>query len=140
VKAAPGAALCCLPGPASYVGGDITAGVVASGMASSENVSLLWTSHQRGTGAWEQRVACLLRLLRGPAFEERRDKNGGMRAAPGAIQQISVDKGAVSFRTIADAPAKVYAVPGFLTSPRNCSAPVSSTARGSSQEIPFRST
>jgi uncharacterized 2Fe-2S/4Fe-4S cluster protein (DUF4445 family) len=79
------------PCVASYVGGDIVAGVVASGMYESEKLTLyidIGTNGEivLGNRDWLMTSSCSA----GPAFEGG-GLTCGMRAAPGAIEGFSID-------------------------------------------------
>ncbi|MDQ1328566.1 MAG: hypothetical protein QG641_1851 [Candidatus Poribacteria bacterium] len=81
----------CIPGVSSYVGGDITAGVLASGMSESESNCLLidiGTNGEMVLGNKDWLVCCSCSC--GPAFEGSGIKYG-MRAGRGAIQRITID-------------------------------------------------
>lgn len=80
----------CLPGVASYVGADITAGVLASGLSESEELTLfidVGTNGETvlGTSNWMVTCACSA----GPAFEGA-GVFDGMRATKGAIEEVWV--------------------------------------------------
>ncbi|HIE09620.1 MAG TPA: DUF4445 domain-containing protein [Armatimonadetes bacterium] len=80
----------CLPSVASFVGGDITAGVLASGMAREERLSMLIDMGTNGEivfGNSEFLVCCSCSA--GPAFEGGGIKFG-MRASRGAIQRVEL--------------------------------------------------
>ncbi|SHJ09614.1 Uncharacterized 2Fe-2 and 4Fe-4S clusters-containing protein, contains DUF4445 domain [Geosporobacter subterraneus DSM 17957] len=80
-----------VPSVASYVGGDITAGVLSSGIwASEENVLFidLGTNGEIVFGNKDYFMTCACSA--GPAFEGG-EISSGMRAAPGAIERISID-------------------------------------------------
>ncbi|MCB9159635.1 MAG: DUF4445 domain-containing protein [Caldilineaceae bacterium] len=86
----PRATVDCLPGVASYVGADISAGVVSSGMASTDKLTLfldVGTNGETavGTGDWLLTCACSA----GPAFEGAGVEHG-MRATTGAIEEVWV--------------------------------------------------
>ena len=86
----PHATVDCLPGVASYVGADITAGVLASGMADSDKITLfldVGTNGETvmGTSDWLVTCACSA----GPAFEGG-GVGDGMRATRGAIEEVWV--------------------------------------------------
>jgi len=84
------AMLYCLPSVASFVGGDITAGVLASGMAKQEEFSMLIDMGTNGEivfGNSEFLVCCSCSA--GPAFEGG-GIEFGMRASRGAIQRVEV--------------------------------------------------
>jgi uncharacterized 2Fe-2S/4Fe-4S cluster protein (DUF4445 family) len=96
-----------LPSVGSYVGGDITAGVIASGMFATEKLTLfidIGTNGEMvlGTRDWLLSCACSA----GPAFEGGGVRHG-MRAAEGAIEDVFIDDATLdpTFRTIDDAPA-----------------------------------
>ncbi|MDK2929876.1 MAG: hypothetical protein PWR07_7 [Bacillota bacterium] len=99
---APDAWVFCLPGVASYVGGDITSGVVATGVASSDDVVLfvdIGTNGEMVLGNRDWLLACACSA--GPAFEGVGIRHG-MRAMKGAIERVEVDpsRDAVVYRTI----------------------------------------
>jgi uncharacterized 2Fe-2S/4Fe-4S cluster protein (DUF4445 family) len=102
VRIHPRGLLYTLPMVGSYVGGDITAGILACGMHRCDELSLLidiGTNGEVVLGNREFLVACSASA--GPAFEGG-TVSCGMRAAGGAIErvQISRDKLLVSCRTI----------------------------------------
>lgn len=106
LKIHPGAWVQFLPGVASYIGGDITAGVLLTGMAERGEMSLLIDAGTNGEmvlGNKEWMIGCSCSA--GPAFEGSGVRCGA-RAVKGAIEQISVAlRGAqVEFRTIGGAP------------------------------------
>lgn len=87
----PAAPVDCLPGVASYVGSDITAGVLASGLADSPDVSLfldIGTNGETALGCADWLVTCACSA--GPAFEGAGVRDG-MRAARGAIEEVWID-------------------------------------------------
>jgi uncharacterized 2Fe-2S/4Fe-4S cluster protein (DUF4445 family) len=78
----------CLPGVASYVGADITAGVLSSGLETAENVTLfidIGTNGEIVLGNRDWLVTCACSA--GPAFEGAGVVNG-MRATQGAIEEV----------------------------------------------------
>ncbi len=80
----------CVPGRAGFVGGDITADVVASGLHKHDSLSLLidvGTNGEVVLGNKEFMVACSTSA--GPAFEGG-EVACGMRAMNGAIERVSV--------------------------------------------------
>jgi len=90
----------CMPCVSSYVGGDITAGVLGSGMGDSSQISMLMDFGTNGEivlGNNEWLVCCSASV--GPAFEGGGLKCG-MRATKGAIQAISISNGQVTYSTI----------------------------------------
>jgi uncharacterized 2Fe-2S/4Fe-4S cluster protein (DUF4445 family) len=86
----PLASVDCLPGVASYVGADISAGVLASGLAESDALTLfidVGTNGEivLGNRDWMLTCACSA----GPAFEGAGVVDG-MRATQGAIEEVWV--------------------------------------------------
>ncbi|MCX5713652.1 MAG: ASKHA domain-containing protein [Candidatus Omnitrophica bacterium] len=87
--------LTCLPGVASYVGGDVTAGVIASGLYKQEELSVLidiGTNGEIVIGNKEFLISCAASA--GPAFEGS-GVSAGMRASNGAIQKIRISPGSL---------------------------------------------
>ena len=87
----PLAAVDCLPGVASYVGADITAGVLASGLANAEELTLfidVGTNGEMVLGTREWLVTCACSA--GPAFEGA-GVVCGMRATRGAIEEVWIN-------------------------------------------------
>lgn len=98
----PDATVDCLPGVASYVGADISAGVLASGLSDAEPVTLFMDVGTNGETVlgnrdWLATCACSA----GPAFEGAGVLHG-MRATEGAIEEIWVNNGTFepTFRVI----------------------------------------
>jgi uncharacterized 2Fe-2S/4Fe-4S cluster protein (DUF4445 family) len=92
-----------LPSVASYVGGDIVAGVMACGMAEGEEVRGLidvGTNGEISLGNKDWLVCCSASA--GPAFEGGGTKCG-MRAVEGAIEKVQIINGEVSYKTIGGA-------------------------------------
>lgn len=89
----PEATIDCLPGVASYVGSDITAGVYSSGMDNTDEITLfldVGTNGEMVMGSREWLVTCACSA--GPAFEGAGVVNG-MRATKGAIEEVWVSSG-----------------------------------------------
>ena len=87
----PDATVDCLPGVASYVGADISAGVLSSGMDASEKVTLfldVGTNGETVLGSSEWLVTCACSA--GPAFEGAGVQHG-MRATKGAIEEVWIN-------------------------------------------------
>ncbi|MCS7039483.1 MAG: ASKHA domain-containing protein [Anaerolineae bacterium] len=87
----PDATVDCLPGVASYVGADITAGVLAAGMDESDQLTLfldIGTNGETVLGNAEWLVTCACSA--GPAFEGAGVQDG-MRATVGAIEEVWVN-------------------------------------------------
>lgn len=88
----PAAELVIAPNVGSYVGGDITAGVLASSLWESDELSLfidLGTNGELVLGNGEYMLCCACSA--GPAFEGG-DISCGMRATDGAIEAVKIDK------------------------------------------------
>ena len=98
----PKAVVDCLPGVASYVGADITAGALSCGITTSDEVVLfldVGTNGETVLGSNDFLVTCACSA--GPAFEGAGVLNG-MRATRGAIEEtwINSDTHEPSFRVI----------------------------------------
>ena len=81
----------CLPGVASYVGSDITAGVYSSGMDDTSNITLFMDVGTNGEivlGSHDWLVTCACSA--GPAFEGA-GVASGMRATKGAIEEVWIN-------------------------------------------------
>ena len=81
----------CLPGVASYVGADITAGVLSSGLEVAEDITLfldVGTNGEIVLGNRDWLVTCACSA--GPAFEGAGVVNG-MRATQGAIEEVWIN-------------------------------------------------
>jgi uncharacterized 2Fe-2S/4Fe-4S cluster protein (DUF4445 family) len=106
IRIHPRGILYSLPMVGSYVGGDVTAGILASGMHASDELSLLLdigTNGEAVLGNKDFLVACSASA--GPAFEGG-TVSCGMRATAGAIDSVRIFRHglAVSATTIGDAP------------------------------------
>jgi uncharacterized 2Fe-2S/4Fe-4S cluster protein (DUF4445 family) len=89
----PEAMVDCLPGVASYVGADITAGVLSSGMDDTTRTTLFMDVGTNGEivlGSREWLVTCACSA--GPAFEGAGVQHG-MRATRGAIEEVWINAG-----------------------------------------------
>jgi uncharacterized 2Fe-2S/4Fe-4S cluster protein (DUF4445 family) len=89
-----------LPSVASYVGGDIVAGVLACGMTEHPEVKVLidiGTNGEIAIGNNEWLVCCSASA--GPAFEGGGTRCG-MRAARGAIEKVQIQDGRLTYQTI----------------------------------------
>jgi len=90
------------PSFGAYVGGDITAGLLASGMDRDHRTRLfidIGTNCEIVLGNDERLLATAAPA--GPAFEGAAIRCG-MRAAPGAIEGVRIEEGAVELRVIGD--------------------------------------
>ncbi len=116
LKISPAATVDCLPGVASYVGADITAGVVSSGMMNTDELTLfldIGTNGEMvlGDGTWFIACACSA----GPAFEGAGVQDG-MRATEGAIEEIWINDETYepSYRVIGGAKPKGICGSGLI--------------------------
>jgi uncharacterized 2Fe-2S/4Fe-4S cluster protein (DUF4445 family) len=105
----PAATIDCLPGIASYVGADITSGVISSGMCADQDKLTLFvdvgTNGEMVLGDCTWLIACACSA--GPAFEGAGVVDG-MRATAGAIEEVWIDRETYepTFRVIGDQRAK----------------------------------
>lgn len=120
IKINPRGPLACIPGVSSYVGGDIVAGVIACGMADKEELSLLidiGTNGEIALGNSEWLACCAASA--GPAFEGS-GVNCGMRAAKGAIEDISIRRDGshiqITIKTIGKEKPKGICGSGYIDS------------------------
>ena len=104
IKANPIAAVFIMPGPASYVGGDIVSGMIYSGLHREDPLTLfidVGTNGEivLGNKDWLMTAACSA----GPAFEGGGIR-WGMRAEEGAIEKISIDPDTLkpSYQTVGE--------------------------------------
>lgn len=92
-----------IPCVASYVGGDIVAGVMSCGIPEHEEVRGLidiGTNGEIAVGNKDWLVCCSASA--GPAFEGGGTRCG-MRAIKGAIEKVVISEGGLEYRTIGDA-------------------------------------
>ena len=92
IKVNPNGYLYCSPGISSYVGGDISADVLAANMHDRDELSLLidvGTNGEIALGNKDWLIACSCSA--GPAFEGGETKFG-IRAMSGAIERVQIDK------------------------------------------------
>jgi len=91
LNANPFAIVDCLPGVASYVGADITAGVLSAGVDTTDQLTLfldVGTNGEMVLGSKEWLVTCACSA--GPAFEGA-GVQSGMRATTGAIEEVWIN-------------------------------------------------
>jgi uncharacterized 2Fe-2S/4Fe-4S cluster protein (DUF4445 family) len=92
LRIAAGVNLFAVPCVASYVGGDITAGILASGIFNTDKLTLyidIGTNGEMVLGNRDWLLSCSCSA--GPAFEGGGVKHG-MRATSGAIEQVRINK------------------------------------------------
>ena len=103
IEIAPHGILEVLPSVASYVGGDIVAGVMSCGITEHSEVRGLidiGTNGEIAIGNNEWLVCCSASA--GPAFEGGGTRCG-MRATKGAIEKVAIQKGRLTYETIGNA-------------------------------------
>jgi uncharacterized 2Fe-2S/4Fe-4S cluster protein (DUF4445 family) len=105
-----------LPSVGSWVGGDITAGVLSSGLYRTEKLTLfldIGTNGEVVLGNKDWLLSCACSA--GPAFEGG-GVGHGMRAASGAIEDVWIDAATLepTFRTVEDAPARGLCGTGLI--------------------------
>ena len=114
----PGSLVYISPSVGSYVGGDITAGLLCTDLSTeTDRVNLfidIGTNGEIVVGNSEFLMTCACSA--GPAFEGG-GINGGMRAAPGAIEHVEVDKtsGSATCSTIGDVPPSGICGTGMIS-------------------------
>jgi uncharacterized 2Fe-2S/4Fe-4S cluster protein (DUF4445 family) len=104
-----------LPSRAGFVGGDITADVLACGMHKHDEVALMidvGTNGEVVLGNKDWLMACSCSA--GPAFEGGEVKHG-MRASKGAIERMEIDEErSISYKTIGGAPPRGICGSGLI--------------------------
>ncbi len=116
IMADPIAAVFIMPGPASYVGGDIVSGLVYTGLHREDPLTLfidVGTNGEivLGNKEWLMTASCSA----GPAFEGGGIR-WGMRAEEGAIEKVSIDTGTLtpSFTTVGNLPPRGICGSGMI--------------------------
>ena len=108
--------LACIPGVSSYVGADIVAGVMASGLDEEDGVSMLIDIGTNGEIVLGNRdwLTCCSSSA-GPAFEGS-GVSSGVRAMEGAIQRVEIEPQSfeVSCSTVGNAPAIGICGSGYI--------------------------
>lgn len=103
-----------VPGIGGWVGGDITAGLLASGLYRSEDLVLfldIGTNGEIVLGCKDWFVTCSASA--GPAFEGV-GVTSGMRAGPGAIHRVEFASGQVQYWTIGEGPPQGLCGSGLI--------------------------
>ncbi len=116
LKANPMAAVFIMPGPASYVGGDIVSGILYTGFHREDLLTLfidVGTNGEivLGNKEWLMTAACSA----GPAFEGGGIR-WGMRAEEGAIEKVTIDPQTLvpTLSTVGDAPPRGICGSGMI--------------------------
>jgi len=113
----PEATVDCLPGVASYVGADITAGVLAAGLDETDRVTLfmdIGTNGETVLGTRDWLVTCACSA--GPAFEGAGVLHG-MRATRGAIEEVWINSQTYepTYRVIGNVPPRGLCGSGLIS-------------------------
>jgi uncharacterized 2Fe-2S/4Fe-4S cluster protein (DUF4445 family) len=116
IKINPRGLLSCIPGVSSYVGGDVTAGVLSCGLDQEEELCLLidiGTNGEIVLGNKEFMISAAASA--GPAFEGS-GVSCGMRASKGAIQKVKIaSQGCeVSLNTIGEVKPRGICGSGYI--------------------------
>lgn len=118
IKVNPRGLLACIPGVSTYVGGDITAGVIATGISEAGDLTLLidiGTNGEIALGNKEWLTCCAASA--GPAFEGS-GVRCGTRAVKGAIEAVTIKKAGkdldVKAGTIGNAPPVGICGSGYI--------------------------
>ncbi|MDP3731681.1 MAG: ASKHA domain-containing protein [Candidatus Omnitrophota bacterium] len=116
IKINPRGLLSCIPGISSYVGGDVTAGVLACGQDSIEDLSILIDIGTNGEIVLGNRDFLIsASASAGPAFEGS-GVSCGMRSSRGAIQRVKItpDGFQVTYSTIGEAKPRGICGSGYI--------------------------
>jgi uncharacterized 2Fe-2S/4Fe-4S cluster protein (DUF4445 family) len=113
----PQASVDCLPGVASYVGADITAGMISTGACESRALSLfldIGTNGEMVLGDCDWLISCACSA--GPAFEGA-GVHYGMRATEGAIEEVWIanDTHEPTYRVIGEAQPRGICGSGLIS-------------------------
>ncbi|MFH1269833.1 MAG: ASKHA domain-containing protein [Candidatus Omnitrophota bacterium] len=116
IKINPRGLLSCVPGISSYVGGDVTAGVLSCGLDSAEDLSILidiGTNGEIVLGNKEFLIAASASA--GPAFEGS-GVSCGMRSSRGAIQKAKIMPGdfKVTYNTLGEVKPRGICGSGYI--------------------------
>jgi uncharacterized 2Fe-2S/4Fe-4S cluster protein (DUF4445 family) len=116
IKINPRGLLSCVPGVSSYVGGDVSAGILSCGLDEEKELSILidiGTNGEIVLGNKDFLVACSASA--GPAFEGT-GVSHGMRASKGAIQKVTLEPKdyAVNYNTIAGTKPRGICGSGYI--------------------------
>jgi len=115
IKINPRGLLYVMPSIGSWVGGDITAGILATGLSQTDRLTMLidvGTNGEIVLGDRDWMIACATSA--GPAFEGSGVKCG-MKASSGAIERVEISsEGRVTAQTIGDVKAKGFCGSGLI--------------------------
>jgi uncharacterized 2Fe-2S/4Fe-4S cluster protein (DUF4445 family) len=115
IKVNPRGLLYAMPSIGGWVGGDITAGILATGLSETDRLTMLidvGTNGEIVLGNRDWMIACATSA--GPAFEGS-GVRCGMKASSGAIERVEISaEGEVSTQTIEDTKAKGLCGSGLI--------------------------
>jgi uncharacterized 2Fe-2S/4Fe-4S cluster protein (DUF4445 family) len=114
LRIAPRGLLYCVPGISSWVGGDLTAGILATGLHEREDVAMLIDVGTNGeiiVGNKDWLMACSAST--GPALEGG-SVACGMIAEKGAIEKVYVEDGRLCYKMIGNVPPKGFCGSGII--------------------------
>lgn len=114
IRINPRGLLYVMPGIGGWVGGDITAGILATGIHKSKDLVLfidIGTNGEIVLGSGDWLVACSASA--GPAFEGA-GVTCGMRAGRGAIAQVEFTPKGIKYRTVGEAPPRGLCGSGLI--------------------------
>ena len=117
IKINPQATIDCLPGVGAYVGADITAGVVSSGLFATDKLTVfldVGTNGEIVLGNADWLITCACSA--GPAFEGFGVEDG-MMATTGAIEEVLINSNTYepTYNTIGNAPPKGICGSGLIS-------------------------
>lgn len=116
IKINPRGLLSCIPGVSSYVGGDVTAGVLSCGLDNENEINLLIDIGTNGEIVLGNRDFLIsASASAGPAFEGS-GVTCGMRASQGAIQKVKIKapEFKVAYSTIGEAKPRGICGSGYI--------------------------
>jgi uncharacterized 2Fe-2S/4Fe-4S cluster protein (DUF4445 family) len=114
IRINPRGLLYSLPGISGWVGSDITAGILATGINENDEISVLVDIGTNGeviVGSRDWLIACSASA--GPALEGV-GENCGMRAEKGAIEKVYAEDGAIRYETIGGTPPRGICGSGII--------------------------
>jgi uncharacterized 2Fe-2S/4Fe-4S cluster protein (DUF4445 family) len=116
IKINPRGLLSCVPGVSSYVGGDVTAGILSCGLDEEKDLSILIDIGTNGEIVLGNRDFLIsASASAGPAFEGS-GVTSGMRASKGAIQKVEISPldFKPTYNTIGDAKPRGICGSGYI--------------------------
>jgi len=114
IRISPRGLLYCVPGISSWVGGDLTAGILATGLHERDEVAMLIDVGTNGeiiVGNKDWLMASSAST--GPALEGG-SVACGMIAEKGAIEKVYIEDGQLKYRAIGNVPAKGFCGSGII--------------------------